>query len=155
MVAGLAGQRSPDSYIAGALPLNRDGPRYSASIDVFHDGDERLVEVSESDAAIIVGAGFVVTWRSRRGTGRRTALVDDLDEKTQLEWVADSDFRFFPAVPDAFFGYVLHPADLATNKASAASDRRAPRDIIDLVTIHEKFFHSVLSSLPPWGAFPA
>jgi hypothetical protein len=27
--------------------------------------------------------------------------------------------------------------DLATNKASAAADRREPRDIVDLVTIHE------------------
>jgi hypothetical protein len=55
----------------------------------------------------------------------------------QLEWVADSDFRFFPAQRDELFGYVLHPVDLATNKASAAADRREPRDIVDLVTIHE------------------
>jgi hypothetical protein len=54
----------------------------------------------------------------------------------QLEWVADSAFRFFPAQRDDLFGYVLHPVDLATNKASAA-DRREPRDIVDLVTIHE------------------
>ena len=35
------------------------------------------------------------------------------------------------------FGYVLHPVDLAANKASAAADRRVPRDIVDLVIIHE------------------
>jgi hypothetical protein len=29
------------------------------------------------------------------------------------------------------------PADLATNKASAAADRREPRYVVDLVTIHE------------------
>jgi hypothetical protein len=55
----------------------------------------------------------------------------------RLEWVHDSAFRFFPAQPDELFGYVLHPVDLATNKASAAADRREPRDIVDLVTIHE------------------
>jgi hypothetical protein len=55
----------------------------------------------------------------------------------RLEWVQDSAFRFFPAQPDELFGYVLHPVDLATNKASAAADRREPRDIVDLVTIHE------------------
>lgn len=46
-------------------------------------------------------------------------------------------FRFFPPQRDELFGYVLHPADLATNKTSAAADRREPRDIVDLVIIHE------------------
>jgi hypothetical protein len=77
-----------------------------------------------------------VTWSTTR-TGKRDALVSGAGETTQLEWVADSDFRFFPAQPDDLFGYVLHPVDLATNKASAAADRREPRDVIDLVTIHE------------------
>ena len=27
---------------------------------------------------------------------------------TRLEWVVDSDFRFFPTIPDDTFGYVLH-----------------------------------------------
>ena len=49
--------------------------------------------------------------------------------------MADSDFRFFPVIPDELFGFVLHPVDLATNKAAAAADRRVPRDIVDLVTI--------------------
>jgi hypothetical protein len=55
----------------------------------------------------------------------------------RLEWVHDSAFRFFPTQRHELFGYVLHPVDLATNKASAAADRREPRDIVDLVTIHE------------------
>jgi hypothetical protein len=54
-----------------------------------------------------------------------------------LEWVADSDYRFFPAVPDEVFGYVLHPADLAMNKAMAAAGRREVRDIVDLVITNE------------------
>jgi hypothetical protein len=35
-------------------------------------------------------------------------------------WVRDSDFRFFPALKHDLFGYRLHVADLATNKALAA-----------------------------------
>ncbi|HNR52032.1 MAG TPA: hypothetical protein PKI80_10655 [Deltaproteobacteria bacterium] len=31
----LAAQRSPDSYIAGGVALNRDGPRFSSDIDIF------------------------------------------------------------------------------------------------------------------------
>ncbi len=133
----LASQRSPDSYVAGGIALNRDGPRFSADIDIFHDGDERLVAIAERDAAVIARAGFAVVWLPGRGSGKRSAIVEGMGGTTQLEWVADSDFRFFPAQPDPLFGYVLHPADLATNKASAAADRRVPRDIVDLLTIHD------------------
>jgi hypothetical protein len=51
--------------------------------------------------------------------------------------VVDSDYRFFPTIPDEVFGYVLHPADLATNKVMAATGRREVRDLVDLVTIDE------------------
>jgi hypothetical protein len=51
--------------------------------------------------------------------------------------VVDSDYRFFPIIPDELFGYVLHPVDLAMNKAMAAAERRELRDLVDLVTIHE------------------
>lgn len=91
----LAAQRSPCSYIAVSIAINRQGPRYSADIDIFHDSAARQ------------------------------------------ESAVKADFRFFPTQPDELFGYVLHPVDLATNKASAAADRREPRDVVDLVTIHE------------------
>ena len=81
-------------------------------------------------------AGLKVTWL-KHYTGKRQALIEGLGATMQLDWVADSDFRFFPAQPDELFGYVLHPVDLATNKAAAATDRRVSRDIVDLVTIHE------------------
>ncbi len=58
-------------------------------------------------------------------------------ENTRLEWLADSDYRFFPTAADDKFGWVLHPVDLATNKVAAAYGRREPRDIVDLITIHE------------------
>ena len=150
----LASQRSPDSYVAGGIALNHDGPRYSADIDIFHDGDERLAAIAESDAAIIAAAGFDVTWLPSRGTGKRAILVAGLGERTQLEWVADADFRFFPAQPDELFGFVLHPADLATNKASAAADRRVPRDIVDLVTIHERILPLGAVITAAVGRFP-
>ncbi len=149
----LASQRSPDSYVAGGIALNRDGPRFSADIDIFHDGDEKLLATAESDCAIIAAAGLEVTLLPGRGSGKRAAMVDGLGEKTQLEWVADADFRFFPALKDELFGYVLHPADLATNKATAAADRRVPRDIVDLVTIHERIasrcgYHGCRRAIP-------
>jgi hypothetical protein len=132
----LAAQRSPDSYIAGGVAINRDGPRFSRDIDIFQDSVERLQIASEADAECLRAAGYAVTWSTTR-TGKRDALISRAGETIQLEWVADSDFRFFPALPDDLFGYVLHPVDLATNKAAAAADRREPRDVVDLVTIHE------------------
>ena len=132
----LAAQRSPDSYVAGGVALNRSGPRFSRDIDIFQDSEERLVTAAEADGAALVEAGLDLSW-GKFQTGKRQARIEGLGETMQLEWVADSDFRFFPTQPDELFGYVLHPVDLATNKASAAADRRESRDIVDLVTIHE------------------
>jgi hypothetical protein len=133
----LATQRSPDSYIAGGIAINRAGPRFSADIDIFHDSEARLDSAVTADAAVLTGAGYTLTWPPQQRTGKREATVERQGEAMLLEWVADASFRFFPTLPDELFGYVLHPADLATNKASAAADRRVPRDIVDLVTIHE------------------
>jgi hypothetical protein len=94
------------------------------------------VTAAEADGAALVEAGLNLSW-GKVQTGKRQARIEGLGETMQLEWVADSDFRFFPTQPDELFGYVRHPVDLATNKASAAADRRESRDIIDLVTIHE------------------
>ncbi len=72
----------------------------------------------------------------------------------RLEWVHDAPFRFFPPQRDELFGYVLHAADLATNKTSAAADRREPRDIVDLVTIHETILPLGAAICAAVGRFP-
>jgi len=149
----LAAQRSPDSYVAGGVALNRAGPRFSGDIDIFQDSEERLVTAAEADGAALVEAGLKLSW-GRVQTGKRQAQIEGLGEAMQLEWVADSDFRFFSAQPDELFGYVLHPVDLATNKASAAADRREPRDIIDLVTIHESILPLGAVICAAVGRFP-
>ena len=53
----------------------------------------------------------------------RKAVVQKDGGKTELEWVTDSDFRFFPAIADPMLGYCLHPVDLVTNKVGAAVGR--------------------------------
>ena len=74
----------------------------------------------------------------RREPGLHVAVVRSGEAGTKLEWVRDSDFRFFPAVADPLFGTRLHVADLATNKALAAAGRREPRDVLDLLFIDER-----------------
>ncbi len=133
----LAAHRSPDSYIAFGIAINRHGPRFSGAIDIFHDSAGRLEKAVQADEAALSKAGYAVTWSPTQRTEKREATIEKHRERMQLEWMTDSAFRFFPTQPDDLFGYVLHPVDLATNKASAAADRRVPRDVMDLVTIHE------------------
>jgi hypothetical protein len=132
----LASQRDPESYVAGASPLNRDAPRYSADIDVFHDREERVASAAMNDVKALEAGGYRVRWL-RQLPLIYTAEVTRQDSSTRLEWVVDSDFRFFPTMRDELFGYILHPVDLATNKVMAAAGRREVRDLVDLVTIHD------------------
>ena len=131
----LASHRDPESYVAGATALNRNAPRYSGDIDVFQDREERVASAAMDDAQALERAGYEVRWL-RQLPLVYAAEVSRRSASTRLEWVVDSDFRFFPAMPDETFGYVLHPADLAMNKAVAAAGRREVRDLVDLVTIH-------------------
>lgn len=133
----LAAHRDPESYVAGSTPLNRNTLRYSGDIDVFHDREERVAEAALEDAKALRDAGYSVTWL-RQLPSIYSAQIGRNDEITRLEWVVDSDYRFFPAIRDRASGYTLHPVDLALNKAIAAAGRREVRDIVDLVTYHEK-----------------
>ncbi len=150
----LAAPRSPDSYIAGDVAINRQGPRFSADIDIFHDSVERQETAVKADEAVLAAAGYTITWAPTQRTGKHEATIEKAGEQMQLEWVTDSAFRFFPTQPDELFGYVLHHVDLATNKASAAADRRVPRDIVDLVTIHENILPLGAVVAAAVGKFP-
>jgi hypothetical protein len=86
----LAAQRSPDSYIAGGVAINRDGPRFSSDIDIFHDSETRLESAAKADTAAL----------------------------------------------------------------TAAADRRVPRDIVDLVTIHENILPLGAVLCAAVGKFP-
>jgi hypothetical protein len=133
----LAAHRDAESYVAGSTPLNRDAPRYSGDIDVFHDREERVARAAEQDGALLKEHGYLLEWL-RRDPAIYTVVIARAGEATKLEWVVDSDFRFFPTIRDETFGYMLHPVDLATNKVAAAYGRREPRDVVDLLTIHEQ-----------------
>jgi hypothetical protein len=133
----LASHRDPESDVAGSTPLNRDAPRYSGDIDIFHDREERVAQAAQKDAALLEEDGYELKW-IRRDPNMYAILASRAGETTKLEWVVDSDFRFFPTMRDDVFGYLLHPVDLATNKVGAAYGRREPRDVLDLLTIHDR-----------------
>lgn len=58
----LAAHRDPESDVAGASPLNRDAPRISEDIDVFHDREERVAAAARNDTQTLAGAGYLVAW---------------------------------------------------------------------------------------------
>jgi hypothetical protein len=132
----LAEHRDPESYVAGSTPLNVNAPRYSGDIDVFHDREERVARAALEDSAVLLGDGFELQWLRREPT-MYAVVAGKGGMATKLEWVVDADYRFFPTMRDETFGYVLHPIDLATNKVGAAYGRREPRDVVDLLTIHD------------------
>jgi hypothetical protein len=93
------------------------------------------MSAARNDAQVLEAAGYGVRWL-RQLPLIYAAEVTRQNGSTRLEWVVDSDFRFFPTMRDETFGYILHPADLAINKVMAAVGRREVRDLVDLVTIH-------------------
>ena len=133
----IAAKRDPESFVAGGVPINRSGPRYSSDVDIFHDRQERVADAALADATVLKDAGFDVMWL-RQQPATYSASIRRGSEETKLEWVADSDYRFFPVVKDDQFGYVLHVVDLAVNKTMAAASRREARDIVDLLTLHDR-----------------
>jgi hypothetical protein len=81
---------------------DRDAPRYSSDIDVFHDREERVARAAEQDSALLQEHGYLLQW-IRREPNIYAVLAQRANETTKLEWVVDSDFRFFPAMRDETF----------------------------------------------------
>jgi len=144
----IAQTRDPESCIVRGSPINRAGPRISEDADIFHDREEAVARAAARDAELLAAAGHAVTW-VRREPALHAAQIARGADTTELEWVVDSDYRYFPTVSDPEFGYVLHVVDLAVNKLMAAASRREPRDVVDLVRLHQ--LHLPISAIV-WAA---
>ena len=59
------------------------------------------------------------------------------EASTRIQWLQSGTWNFFQPVPDDMFGWRLHMADLALNKAPAAGGRRQVRVYADLALIHQ------------------
>lgn len=145
VAALLAGNRSPDSYLAGgaALHLKPNSMRYSNDLDYFHDTEKRVAEAFAADRAALEKAGVPVAVDLAQ-PGYIRAVAGSGDESTKVEWAHDSAWRFMPALKDPAAGYVLHPVDLAVNKVLALAGRDEARDFLDVLGLHE--------DLLPFGA---
>jgi len=127
-----------ETYIAGGLALNHQlkRPRISSDIDVFNSSYSALERAADHDCAVLKDAGYDI-----RVTRKRDYIVEVVASKdggaTELQWVQDSEYRFFPLIEDELLGLTLHPFDLATNKLLALASRRVPRDWVDTITCSE------------------
>jgi hypothetical protein len=130
----LAKNRSETSYLAGGLILNKNWPRRSNDIDIFHDTDEEVTEAAEADLALLDAAGYK-THKDFIIYGCVDATISDGKSETIIQWFAETKRRFFPLVKDEEWGARLCQADLAVNKVLAAAGRSKARDIADLVAI--------------------
>jgi hypothetical protein len=137
VLKSLKSLRSPKSFFAGGSVLHRHGFRLSGDQDIFHASGEDVASIAKKDIAVLVRDGFQVTF-GELYKGLVNAVVSREGEgSTKIQWVEAGTWNFFQPVPDAEFGWRLHIADLAVNKVLAAGGRRAPRDYVDLLLIHQ------------------
>jgi hypothetical protein len=128
--------RSPDSTFAGGTVLQRHGFRLSDDEDLFHSDDVDVPSVAERDVAALKTAGLVVVVLRPYEGLVEAAVSKPGESSTRVQWVQSGAWNFFRPVPDDLFGWRLHMADLAINKALAAGGRRQARDYADLALIH-------------------
>jgi hypothetical protein len=141
ILAALASNRSPASFIAGGAALNRSRPRLSDDIDIFHDAVAAVAAAAAVDTATLQARGFEVAAPPGQSLALAPGFVQRTvhqgGESTLLQWAYDSAVRFLPPIADPLFGWRLADADLAVNKALAAAGRAAARDVVDLLALHD------------------
>lgn len=146
VLAVLAANRSEESHFAGGVVLHapEDSVRFSHDFDIFHELAHEVARASERDVADLRAAGFDVDTPSRYGewereTTFRRARVSGAGGSVEIDWAADSAFRFFPIERDSLLGWRLHLFDAATNKALTLAARTETRDYVDIVEFHRLF----------------
>ncbi len=138
ILALLARNRAPDSYLAGgaALHMSPNSLRYSNDLDFFHDSTARVANAFRDDAALLAENGYDVDVELSQ-PGFIRAIVAKAADATRIDWAHDSAWRFLPPVRDEFGGFVLHEVDLAINKVLALAGRDEPRDYVDMLYVEE------------------
>ena len=141
ILAEIAGNRTPENYIAGGTVLHFEpnSSRYSRDLDIFHDALEAVAPSFSQDRDSLERAGFELEIIISQ-PGFIRAIVGRTAETTQIDWARDSAWRFMPAVQHEKGGFMLHPVDVATNKMLALAGRNEPRDYVDALQI----FKSIL-----------
>jgi len=137
LVKLLIQNRSEGSYLAGGAALNFEPQsiRFSNDLDYFHDSEELVASSFNADQALLLKNNYQIKVEMHQ-PGYIRALVSFKNQNTKIEWAQDSAWRFMPAQFKEDRGFVLHPADLATNKLLALAGRDEARDYLDIHDVH-------------------
>ncbi len=122
--------RDPDSPFAGGAVIQQHGIRLSDDLDIFAAGE--LDELMETDKSALEAEGYFVELRESFSGFRECTVSKPNIGTTILQWTHGLTSEFFAPAPDPLFGWRLHFADLAINKALAAGSRMRKRDFVDL-----------------------
>lgn len=140
----IAVNRTAGSHIAGGAALNRDRPRLTSDIDIFHDAAAAVKSSADADQTTLAMAGCTVEedpeFRHLASPLFIGRIVRRSGEVTRMQWAADSAVRFLPPVQDVAFGFRLSDPDLAVNKVLALAGRSVGRDVVDIVALHQSGF---------------
>jgi len=104
-----------------------------------------VARASARDAASLEAEGFAVERLSRHGEWereaafRRARVATSDGDVVEIDWAADSAFRFFPIERDPVLGWRLHLFDAATNKALTLAARTETRDYVDIIELGGRF----------------
>jgi hypothetical protein len=134
----LSCHRDGESYLAGgaAMHIEPNSLRYSNDLDYFQDSDQRVASAFQQDSALLAVEGYSVEVGFDR-PGFIRAVIKKGNDSTKVEWVHDTAWRFMPLVESEVAGFMLHPVDLAINKALALVGRDEPRDLLDTIHTHQ------------------
>ncbi len=84
------------------------------------------------DVAALEANGFGVSPGRAYDGFRECHVMKPMEGRAVLQWTQALALEYFAPVEDSDFGYRLHFADLAANKALAAASRKRKRDFADL-----------------------
>ena len=130
IIGVIRAHRDAESPFAGGSGIQQHGFRLSDDQDIFTSGD--LDSIMRQDTQALKTAGYSVL-PGKSYTGFRECIVAKLAiGRTILQWTQGLVDEFYAPVPDPLFGFRLHFADLAVNKALAAGSRMELRDFVDL-----------------------
>ena len=108
VLAILAANRSEESHFAGGVVIHAadDSARFSHDFDIFHELAAEVTRASNRDVESLRRASFHIETFSRYGewekesTFRKAKILRGTDA-VEIDWAADSAFRFFPVERDA------------------------------------------------------
>ena len=130
VIAVISRNRGPGSPFAGGAVIQQHGFRLSEDQDIFAAGD--LDVLMQRDTASLEAAGYNVRPGRSFDGFRECQVMKPLIGTTTLQWTHGLISEYYGPVPDPRFGWRLHFADLAVNKALAAGSRMRKRDFADL-----------------------